>query len=111
MKAVDCGKGQTEKVNHAIIVVGYGVPATGIMKDVKFWRIKNSWGPEWGERGYMRVERGTNVCGLSSIGYFAAQGVTGGTTAGVDVPKKPDRAHPVVWYPGCQDNEDCGFII
>lgn len=37
---------------HAIVMTGYGEDAKG-----KWWTIKNSWGPGWGEKGYIRLER------------------------------------------------------
>lgn len=32
-----------------------------------FWTIRNSWGPEWGEKGYFRMVRGKGACGLNQL--------------------------------------------
>ncbi|CAO2177850.1 unnamed protein product [Urochloa humidicola] len=42
-----------EKVNHDVTVVGYGAEHCGR----KYWIVKNSYGEDWGEKGYFRLER------------------------------------------------------
>jgi len=54
------------ETNHSVFVVGYGVePTTG----EKFWIVKNSWGPQWGEHGYFRIRRGTDELGIESMAF------------------------------------------
>ncbi|CAL8166129.1 unnamed protein product [Prunus armeniaca] len=52
-------------LTHAVTIVGYGTSDDG----VKYWLIKNSWGEDWGERGYMRLQRDVlakeGLCGIA----------------------------------------------
>jgi C1A family cysteine protease len=45
-----------QSINHAILAVGYGT-----LNGINYWRIKNSWGPGWGDAGYANIERGSSV--------------------------------------------------
>ena len=48
------------ELDHGVLAVGYGVDeATG----VKFYKIKNSWSDQWGEGGYIKIERGGGQVG------------------------------------------------
>ncbi|XP_069387481.1 cathepsin O isoform X1 [Paralichthys olivaceus] len=45
--------------NHAVLVVGYDT--TG---DIPYWIVQNSWGPTWGNEGYVYIKIGGNICGM-----------------------------------------------
>jgi len=56
-----------EKTTHAVLVVGYGQNA----QEGKYWIVKNSWGPQWGEKGYFRIRRGKDTCAVESMAVAA----------------------------------------
>ena len=51
------------RIPHTVTVFGYGEDEDGR----QFWKIKNSWGPDWGEGGYMRLARGLGHCNVGSL--------------------------------------------
>jgi len=62
-----CSNGD-EDLDHGVLVVGYGNDATTMKGDsMDYWIVKNSWGPEWGEAGYIRMARNLkNMCGVAT---------------------------------------------
>ena len=52
----DCGT----NLDHAVLAVGYDV-------DGGYWIVKNSWGDQWGENGYLRIAMEGNICGITSM--------------------------------------------
>lgn len=56
--------------DHAVQIVGYSVDNTH-NPPLPYWIIRNSWGEDWGENGYIRVYRGENVCGVTNDVNFA----------------------------------------
>ena len=59
---LNCGT----QLDHGVLVVGYGKDN---ISDMEYWIIKNSWGPEWGENGYIRIQRdiedNRGLCGIA----------------------------------------------
>ena len=56
----ECGQ-EIEDQDHGVILVGYGSE-----NETDYWIVRNSWGTSWGEKGYMRLARGTNACGVAN---------------------------------------------
>ena len=55
-----------DTVNHGVALVGYGTdPIYG-----DYWIARNSWGSNWGNKGYFQMKRGVNMCNIESFAYY-----------------------------------------
>jgi C1A family cysteine protease len=58
-----CGK--HGDIDHGVLAVGY---ATDLETQTPYWLVKNSWGPTWGDNGYLKMSRNsTNEFGMCAI--------------------------------------------
>jgi C1A family cysteine protease len=48
------------QVDHCVHVVGYMTQSS-----LPVWIVRNSWGEDWGEQGYIWVEQGKNLCDIA----------------------------------------------
>jgi len=62
-KSVPNQRAEWERVDHAVLLVGFGEETDG----KKYWILQNSWGPTWGESGFFRMHRGSDESGIESI--------------------------------------------
>ncbi|CAI5799165.1 cathepsin L1-like [Podarcis lilfordi] len=54
-----------DHLDHAMLAVGYGFKRHQGQRLVDYWILKNSWGSDWGEHGYMKMQKGVNLCGIA----------------------------------------------
>lgn len=63
-----CGLLNPSFGKHAVAVVGFRNHAF----KRSYWILRNSWGPDWGIKGYGRFEKGRNLCGFEGYHVYTA---------------------------------------
>ncbi|XP_066151635.1 cathepsin O-like [Euwallacea fornicatus] len=53
-----------DNLSHAVQIVGYNLTA-----DIPYYIVRNSWGEDFGDNGYLYIAIGSNMCG---VGYEVA---------------------------------------
>jgi len=48
-----------DNVDHCVQIVG-------VDTDEGSWKVRNTWGTDWGEGGYIRIATGRNLCGIAT---------------------------------------------
>jgi len=53
-------------INHGVLLVGYGT-----QNNIPVWLVRNSWGPNWGQGGYIYLQKNsgtpTGTCGILAM--------------------------------------------
>ncbi|XP_042497213.1 cysteine proteinase COT44-like [Macadamia integrifolia] len=55
-------------LDHGVAIIGYGKTEKGI----EYWIVKNSWGSDWGENGYIRIRSNSKegLCGINMMASY-----------------------------------------
>jgi C1A family cysteine protease len=56
--AEDC----TTSIDHCVEAIGYNTAA-----NPPYWIIRNSWGTDWGQAGYMYLQYGADACAVAQV--------------------------------------------
>uniref|UniRef100_A0A7S3GKW5 Uncharacterized protein n=1 Tax=Palpitomonas bilix TaxID=652834 RepID=A0A7S3GKW5_9EUKA len=54
-------------LNHGVLITGYGMDEE---LGEPYWEVKSFMDSSWGEGGYFKVARGSNVCGITTAACF-----------------------------------------
>jgi C1A family cysteine protease len=46
--------------------IDHCVQTVGVVQSDNYWVVRNSWGTDWGEKGFIRLEMGKNICKIGN---------------------------------------------
>jgi hypothetical protein len=75
--------------DHCVQIVGYGTE-----KGTEYWKVRNSWGGDWGEKGFIRLKIGSDLCNIAK----SPTATSTSTVAPAPVPPGPS--------PACSESPD-----
>jgi hypothetical protein len=93
----------SHQIDHGVLIVGFDDN-----NNPPYWILKNSWASSWGENGFIRVQKGTNQCLITSY-PCSAKVAKGGPTPPPTPPTPPGRkefTQRKCKKPTCEDCKD-----
>merc|ERR1739842_76399 len=64
--AIDASQSSFQFYSDGVLAVGYGIE-----EGQDYWLVKNSWGTQWGDEGYIKMARNKdNQCGVASAASY-----------------------------------------
>ena len=88
-------------IDHAVVIVGYNTTAKP-----PYWKVRNSWGPEWGEEGHFKVAMDDPGCGWGLFGILSESALMEDVYTSLDdLPERPS------WWDTAQGWEKAFVIV
>ena len=75
-KASQCG----HQIDHGVQIVGFGAINQG--SNGGYWTVRNSWGADWGESGYIQLQYGMDTCSVATHAANVRAGSETSTSSG-----------------------------
>jgi C1A family cysteine protease len=52
--------------------VDHCVQAVGLDESASYWKVRNSWGTDWGDQGFIYLELGANTCDITYVPTYTS---------------------------------------